>query len=138
MEDRNCNNCNRNNNGSQGIFYGLIILVLVCVAGYLYAQNLHLQKEVDHYKYYFGDSCNDSDDDILSQILKPFMGDSNSDDGGVIRSENGHFDENDNWVTDPDDGYNNGNSDSSIANSKEDGIDQFKNDQKNGIVNKTK
>ena len=137
-EEKNCNNCNRNNNGSQGTLYGLIILVLVCIAGYLYAQNLHLRKEVDHYKYYLDDSYNDSDDDILSQILKPFMGDSDSNDNEVIHSENGHFDENDNWVADLDDGYNNGNSDSSIANSKEDGINQFKNDQENGIVNKTK
>lgn len=106
-EEKNCDNCNRNNNGGQGTLYGLIILVLVCVAGYLYAQNLHLQKEVDHYKYYFDDSYNDSDDDILSQILKPFMGDSDSSDSGVTRSENGHFDENDNWIADPDDGYNN-------------------------------
>lgn len=138
MEEKNCDNCNRNNNGGQGTLYGLIILVLVCVAGYLYAQNLHLQKEVDHYKYYFDDGYDDSDNDVLSQILKPFMGDSDSSDNEVIHSENGHFDENDNWIADPDDGYNNGNSDSSTANSKEDGIDQFKNDQKNGIVNKAK
>lgn len=107
MEEKNCNNCNRNSNGAQGTLYGLIILVLVCVAGYLYAQNLHLQKEVDHYKYYFDDGYDDSDDDVLSQILKPFMGDSDSGDSGAIRSENGHFDENDNWIADPDDGYNN-------------------------------
>ena len=127
-EEKNCDNCNRNNNGGQGTLYGLIILVLVCVAGYLYAQNLHLQKEVDHYKYYFDDSYNDSDDDILSQILKPFMGDSDSNDNEVIHSENGHFDENDNWVADPDDGYNNSKSDSSTV----DDIDNAERDfQKN-------
>lgn len=84
-----CNNCNRNNNNSQGTIYGLIILILVCVAGYLYAQNLHLQKEVDHYKYYFGDDYSDSDDDsILSQILKPFTEGSDSDDGWITDDSN--------------------------------------------------
>lgn len=126
-EEKNCDNCNRNNNGGQGTLYGLIILVLVCVAGYLYAQNLHLQKEVDHYKYYFDDSYNDSDDDILSQILKPFMGDSDSNDNEVIHSENGHFDENDNWVADPDDGYNNSKSDSSTVDDIDDAERDFQN-----------
>lgn len=67
-----------NKNNSQGTLWGLIVLILVCVAGYLYAQNLHLQKEVDHYKYYFDDDYSDTDDDILSQILKPFTHDSDS------------------------------------------------------------
>lgn len=127
MEEGNCNNCNRNNNGGQGTLYGLIILVLVCVAGYLYAQNLHLQKEVDHYKYYFDDGYDDSDDDVLSQILKPFMGDSDSNDNEVIHSENGHFDENDNWVADPDDGYNNSKSDSSTVDDINDAERDFQN-----------
>lgn len=84
-----CNNCNRNNNNGQQTIYGLIILILVCVAGYLYAQNLHLQKEVDHYKYYFDDDYSDSDDDsILSQILKPFTGSSDSDDGWIADDSN--------------------------------------------------
>lgn len=126
-EEKNCNNCNKNNNGGQGTLYGLIILVLVCVAGYLYAQNLHLQKEVDHYKYYFDDSYNDSDDDILSQILKPFMGDSDLNDNEVIHSENGHFDKNDNWVADPDDGYNNSKSDSSTVDDIDDAERDFRN-----------
>lgn len=126
-EEKNCDNCNRNNNGGQGTLYGLIILVLVCVAGYLYAQNLHLRKEVDHYKYYFDDSYNDSDDDILSQILKPFMEDSDSNDNEVIHSENGHFDENDNWVADPDDGYNNSKSDSSTVDDIDDAERDFQN-----------
>lgn len=50
-------------------------------------------------------------------------------------SSNGHIDSDGNYTKDPDDGYNNSDSDSSTVDDKEDAKDQFKDDQKNGVTN---
>lgn len=50
-------------------------------------------------------------------------------------SYNGHIDSDGNYTKDPDDGYNNSKSDSSTSNSNEEGIEDFKEDQKNGVTN---
>lgn len=50
-------------------------------------------------------------------------------------SSNGHIDSDGKYTEDPDDGYNNSDSDSSTVDDKNDAKDQFKDDQKNGITN---